>query len=212
MRLTNESGQSRKLSRTCSCFSVSNPETNGMMTRSKTRPNLAEGREEERESERLETQRQQRVWDEVPILNRTRDDPFMSAGSDEEDERRLVDFFAPYTQVPLPVTSSESEKEETNQPQGRNATPPCSPNPSRYVSFACAATSPTPPPPADVSKLRMSRNQAPEQESAHLAYRMQRPKLPASRMREQLLGEEAYRCRLDRTRLPTPGQRVRKDR
>ncbi len=66
-----------------------------MVTRSKTRPNLAERREDERESERLETQRQQRVWDEVPILEEARDDPFMSACSDEEDERRLVDFFAP---------------------------------------------------------------------------------------------------------------------
>ncbi len=175
------------LIRASSCFSVlrmGKPETNGMVTRSKARPNLAERREGEQESERLETQRQQRIWDEVPILNGVRDNPFMSAGSDKEDERRLVDFFAPYTQVPLPATSSESENEEATRSQRRDPTPPCSPNPSRYVSFACAATSPTPPP-AEASRSRMSRdeNQAPERESVHLAYRMQRPKLPASRMR-----------------------------
>ena len=156
-----------------------------MMTRSRTRPNLAERGEEEQESQRLETQRQQRIWDELPILDGARDDPFMSVGSDEEDERRLVDFFAPYTQVPLPATSIESENDEPTRSQRRDPAPPCSPNPSRCVSFACAATSVTPPPSADVSRLRTSRdeNQAPEQESAHLAFRMQRPKLPASKMR-----------------------------
>ena len=66
-----------------------------MMTRSKARPNLADKREEEQEDGRIEAQRQQQVWDEVPILNGVRDDPFMSADSDEEDERRLLDFFAP---------------------------------------------------------------------------------------------------------------------
>ncbi len=128
---------------------MGNPETNGVMTRSKARPNLADKREAEPENERLEVQRQQQVWEEVPILNGVRDDPFMSAGSDEEDERRLVDFFSPYTQVPLPATSSESENEEVTRSQRRDPTPPCSPNSSRCVSFACAATSPTPPP-ADV--------------------------------------------------------------
>ncbi len=123
MRLTRRTGQSKKLISASYCFSVlrmGNPETNGMMTRSRTRPNLAERGEEEQESQRLGTQRQQRIWDELPILDGARDDRFMSAGSDEEDERRLVDFFAPYTQVPLPATSSESENEEPTRSQRRD--------------------------------------------------------------------------------------------
>ena len=119
------------------------------------------------------------------MLEEIRDNPFMSGGSDEEDERRLVDFFAPYTQVPLPATSSESEGEESAQLQRRNLVPPSSPNPSRCVSFVRAATSPTPPPSTEVLRLRFGgdENQVPEQESAQHAYRMQGSKFPASRMR-----------------------------
>ncbi len=136
---------SQKLIRSCTYFLVlhiGNPETNGVMTRSKTRINPVERTEEERECERQETQRLRHFWDEAPALEDARDDPFISAGSDEEDERRLVDFFAPYTQVPLPATSSESEGEEVvqQQQQRRNLTPPCSPNPSRCSHVTHATT------------------------------------------------------------------------
>ncbi len=95
------------------------------MARSKTRPNPVERTEEKGEYGRPESQRLRQFWDEAPALEDARDDPFISAGSDEEDWRRLVDFFASYTQVPLPATSSESECEEAVQ----QLTPPCSANP-----------------------------------------------------------------------------------
>ncbi len=133
--------------------------------------------------------KERHFWDEAPILEDARVDPFISPGSDDEHKRRLVDFFAPYIQVPLPASSSESEGEEVAQQQRQNPTPPCSPNPSRYVTFACAATSPTPPSSADVLRPRTSsdENEVSEQESVHAAHRMQRPKLSASRLRGRAL-------------------------
>ncbi len=164
-------------------FAMGNPEATGITTRSKDRPN-SEKRGDVREYESLERQRLQRIWDEgIPALEDARDDPFLSADSIEEDVRRLIDFFAPYTQVPLPESSTESEGQENTRHRGGDTTPPSSPALARYVSFACAATSPTPPPTTEglISRASRDENQAPEQETAH---RLQRIKQSASRMRE----------------------------